>query len=161
MNYVLNLIKESLESSLYKKDVQYFSIGVPFAINLDILERGIVILQPVATTIEPVATGMIDNESKQINIILAKNVQDEFTKNAQKESGTAYLVRVMENKTSLNELEANTIRYVVRNNLPKWGLLQPEVSISYDDNAIENLPMGSVTATLSLTVDDHMNQALA
>jgi hypothetical protein len=154
MTYLLNRIKEILEAGLDKKDVQYYNIGKPFAIADAVLAGVIIYLEPVSTDVVSITTGIGDMSDNTIKIVLAKTVKDQFVKNAQKESGQAYLTRVMDGRDGSGNVLANTIRYLIRTNMRNLGITQGAVNIAYDTQEIENGPEGLVTATLTVSQRD-------
>jgi hypothetical protein len=159
MNYVINKMLEDLEAGLPKKDVQYYIFGRPYQLAEAELEKGVLMIEPVSTTVQSVTTGITDEENKEIKIFLAKIVKDRFYANAQKETGSAYLARIFENKDASNQLQADTVRYIVRENLRQWGLLQPTISIDYTVS-FEQAPEGTVAGAMTISTLDHFSQPL-
>jgi hypothetical protein len=161
MNYLINKILEDLESNLNKKDVQYYIFGRPYHLPASELEKGVIMVEPISTSVQAVTTGITDEETKEVQIILAKVVKDDFYKNSSKETGSAYLTRIFENKDTSNQLQTDTIRYIVRNNLRQWGLLQPQITINYSGQVFEEAPEGTVTGIMTISTIDHFTQILA
>lgn len=156
----MDKLKQLLEAGLSTKDVQYFNIGKPYSIADQVLDKGIIYIEPISTDIESLTTGITDGDDSSVKIVLAKSVKDEFVKNAQKESATAYLARVMDGKNASGQVLTNTIRYIVRTNMRQLGITQSGINITYDSQEIENAPAGTVTATLTVSQQDHQSYVL-
>jgi len=160
MTFLMNKLKEILEAGLDKKDVQYINLGKPYSVSKQVLDRGFLCIQPVATDVESVTTGITDEDVHSVKIILAKNVQDEIVKDSQKESGTMYLARVMDGRDASGNVLTNSIRTLIRRNMRNLGITQDSISIDYDTDELDNVAEGTVTATLMLSQKDHASYTL-
>lgn len=161
MNYLINKMLRSFEDNLDKKDIQYYYFGKPWSLPKGVLDKGVLIVHPIETNVSAVTSGITDQETMSVRIIVAKNVQDEFINNAQRETGVGYLSRVFENKSDTNQLQANTVRYVIRNNFRTWGIMQEvDLNFEYDTNELDNIAEGAVTGGVNLTVIDHFAQPI-
>lgn len=156
MNDLIEDILKNLEDVIDKKDVVYFDYGKQRLLSKTKLKHGAIMISPVSTGIRPVTTGVTDEDSYSIEIILAKNLQDKYYVNAQKETAAKFLVRLMEGRDASKILKTDTIRYVVRTNFKNTGLLQSDISIEYDSGDVDN--NGAATATMTLTQIDHTTQ---
>jgi len=159
MIYIINKVLEDLENNLNSQDVQYYIFGLPeIEIGKDITNKGAVFVKPVSTDLEQIATGLIDQTTHTIEVILVKNMQMRVYRNADQETGEFWLTRVMDGREPDGSLKTNTIRYIVRNNLKKYGIRQPDISIVYNDDRI---PGGeNVTATMTITQEETSSQAI-
>lgn len=160
MNLLMDQIKTDLENAINKKDVVYVYIGNSEAASKQNLEKGIIVLQPLNTTLTPVTTGILVEGVGNFKIIFAKSIQDEINTNAQRESGTEWLMRVMEGRNSDGTLQSNTGAYVVLSNLRKWGKLQNSVQINYDTNDILDTAGGVIQGNITIAQRDIFNQSL-
>lgn len=162
MKALLNEVKTDLEAALDKKDVRYYSIGIPFRFDSkQVLSGGAIFLVPLTTNIESVTTGLNDQETHSFQIILAKSYQDTMYKNAQEELGIPYLLKVVDDRNADRSLKTNSIRYVVRKNMRKWGIKQNELDIEYDTQALgDNIADGYISATITVNQLDINNQPL-
>lgn len=149
MNNIIGKILDDLEDSINKNDVKYFYFGKPYAVDNNILNAGALFVTPVRTDVESVTTGLKDHASNEIEIVLAKNVKPSFYKDAQKDAGHSFLTRVMEGTDESGALLTNTVRYIIRNKMRDYGILQDSMSIEYDDRKFEY--DGCVTATMRIT----------
>lgn len=157
MNYLTNKILTSLKDTLPKEKVGYFFIGKPkTGLSKDSLNSGCVLIVPQTTETEPATTGVQYRLTKNVDIILAKNVTDNNYRNAQLETGIDYLTNVFEGKNEDGSLRIDTILYTVLSNLRLWGMQQSNVSITYDTNEIDGAE-GVVTATMALSQTDFIN----
>lgn len=161
MNYLINKMLLDLEAGLKGKDIQYFYFGVPYSLSEKALDEGVLMIRPVSTDIDSAATGLRDKETKRVRIIVAKSMKADVYKNAQKETGDKFMTRIFENKDESNQLQSNTIRYIVRTNFKRWGILQEEMNIQYNTNEIDGVPMGVAIAGADLTVIDHYVQPIS
>lgn len=160
MDNLIENILTKLEDGLNKKDVQHFLYGVGLeTIPKSMANQGVIVVNPISTDIEPVTTGVTDEESYSLEIILVKNTQTEFYQNSQKEGSIKYLVRIMEGRDAGKGLSTNTVRYIIRTNFRNFGLLQNNISIEYDTDDVNGL--GLVTATMTLTQVDHTSQLIS
>jgi hypothetical protein len=114
-----------------------------------VLLNGVIGVVPRTTEINPATTGVNDEDSINIDIILAKIIKNEFYRNAQKVSGDEYLARVMDGRNEDGSIKTDTIRYITRNNMRRYGTRQGSFSIEYNTEEFENYAL--VSATLSLT----------
>jgi hypothetical protein len=132
---LIRLILKNFEEKIDKKDIGYYFFGRPQIISKDVAQRGVICVKPISTSIQSISTGLIDRDTYTIQVIVAKNVQPEFYKNAQEESGDQFMTRVIEGRKSCGNLNERCVRYVIREHLKKWGILQPNLTIQYDTNA--------------------------
>lgn len=159
MNYIIDKILEDLEEGLNKRDVQYFLFGMPETeISKIVFNKGVIMIKPISSDIVAVTTGITDEETHSIEIILAKNMQTKVYRNASQETGEHFLVKVMDGRDSNNDLLTDTIRYIIRRNLKDYGIRQPAISIAYDDGRVEL--EGIVTATMTITQEEHYSQQI-
>jgi len=159
MNYVINQILKDLENELNSRDVQYFFFGKPETeVSKDVFNKGAVFVSPLNTGIVAVTTGITDEETHSIEIILAKNMQTKVYKNAQQETGVSFLTKVMDGRDENNNVLTDTIRYIVRRHLREYGIRQPAVSIEYDTEQFK--AEGVVTATMTMTQEEHYAQQI-
>lgn len=156
MNEIINAIIEDLGNVIAKKDIQYYFFGKPSNISNDMLLKGVVMIEPVGTSVESVTTGITDEDTNELTIWVVKQLRG-LPNNAQIETGAQFMVRLIENKTNGN-LETNTIRYVIRRNLRQYGLMQAGFSVEYDVDEVDN--DGAVTAKINLSVLAHTNQSI-
>lgn len=155
--FVTDLLKK-LEDGISRKDVRHYRSGKSFSSAKNRLNEGIIMINPLSTTVTPVTTGATDEDGFTVEIILAKNMQSKQYKSASKEAAAEYLMRVMEGRDRGGGLSTNTIRYVVRTNFRNLGLNQEDISIEYDTEDVANL--GAATATMTLTQIDHTSQLI-
>jgi len=161
MTYYLNKILEYLENEMDSRDVQFFILGLPATqISQELLLKGCVFVKPVGTDVEAVATGVVDQQTHEIDIILARSMKTEVYQNASQETGDAYLARVMDGRDADNDLQTNTIRYIVRSHMRDLGIMQPDMTITYNDDRLDNIAEGVVTATMSITIEDQYTQKI-
>jgi hypothetical protein len=160
MNRYLEVIKESLEANIDKADIQYFYIGKPFSLGKAQLDRGVCIVQPIDTDIESVTTGIRDQETHTVRIIIAKQSQEFFVKNAEKHSAAQFLTRVCDGRKQDKTPEEHSVRYVIRNNYRCWSIMQPNIRIEYGTNELENVAQGIIEATITVTLTDIHTQQL-
>lgn len=159
MNYIIDLMLQHLENGLKGRDIQYFFFGIPETeVSKEVFNKGAIFINPVDSSIEAVTTGITDEETHTIEIVLAKNMQTKVYQNAQQETGVKFLNRVMDGRDSANNLSTNTIRYIIRNNIRAYGIRQPTISIKYDDGRFK--AEGVVTATLTITQEEHYSQQI-
>jgi len=149
MNYIISKILDDLEDSLDKNEVKYFYFGKPYSVDNVVLNAGAIFVSPITTEVDSVTTGLKDHATHEIEIIVAKNVKTSFYKNAQKDAGHSFLTRVMEGTDASGSLLTNTIRYIMRNKMRDYGILQGSMLIEYDDRRFEY--EGCVTATMRIT----------
>jgi hypothetical protein len=150
MNTYLETIKNSLQAVISKNDIQHYYIGKPNSFSKVNADRGILVIEPVSTDIQSITTGLNDREDLSIRIIIAKQIQEFSVRNAEKESGSQWLMRVMDGREPDNRPKTNTIRYVVRSNYRQWSTMQPSVNIDYESTNLENFAEGLVEATLTV-----------
>lgn len=161
MNWVINQMLEDLENEMNPRDAQFFIFGMPETqISKELLLKGTVMVKPVSSNIYAVTTGITDELSHEIEIILARSMQTEVYQNASRETGEAYLVRVLDGRDESNNLQTNTIRYIIRSHMQDYGIRQPDVTITYNDDRLENVAEGVVTATMTVTIEDHYAQQI-
>lgn len=158
MNQLITNMLRDLENGISKSDVQYYYFGKPLEPGKDVLNGGAIMVMPVSTETRAVTTGITDEDLFTVQIMLAKNLQAEFYRNAQKESGAEFLTRVMEGRDSNGVLQTNTIKHIVRSNFRQWGLKQEEVGIEYDTNDVSL--EGAATAVMTVTQLDHTSQSV-
>lgn len=159
MNYIIDQMLEDLENEMNGRDVQYFFWGMPETeVSKEIFTKGAIFVKPVDSSIIAVTTGITDEEVHSIEIIVAKSMQTKVYRNAQQETGEHFLAKVMDGRDSGNDLLKDTIRYVVRSHLQDYGIRQPAVSIVYDDDRVGI--QGVVTATMTITQEEHYSQAI-
>jgi len=159
MIFIIDKILEDLESNLEKRDVQYYIFGLPeIEIGKDITNKGAVFVKPVSTDITQIATGLIDQPTHTIEVILTKNMQLKVYRSADQETGDLFLARIMDGREADGSLKTNTIRYIIRNNLQRYGVRQPDISITYNDDRIPGDE--NVTATLTITQEETASQAI-
>lgn len=150
MNVYLDTIKNSLELIIPKTDIQHYFIGKPNSFSKVNADRGICVIEPVSTDIVSVTTGLQDREDLAIRIIIAKQIQEYAVRNAEKESGAQWLMRVMDGREPDRSPKTISVRYIARNNFRQWSNLQPATNIDYESNNLENFAEGLVEATLTL-----------
>lgn len=161
MIYLINRMLTDFEAGISAQDIQYFYFGMPYSLSKQVLDKGILIVQPVSTDIKPITTGLRDEEMKSVKIIIAKSVLNDNYMNAQKETGIQYLIRVIEGKNEDNSLKTDTVRYVIRNKYRTWGVNQQQMTINYDTNELATAAQGVVTATIMLSVRDIVTQSIS
>lgn len=158
MNRLLEQIKTDLEANVSKKDVQYYLIGMPVSISKQTLDAGVVVVEPRSTSVSSVTTGVREQETHIVDIVLLKNVQDRSEFDNQRESGKAYVTRVMDARNANGSLKVGSIREVVRRNMRTWGIMQGDLEIQYSESDNENIPLGTVIATITLPQVDIVTQ---
>jgi len=159
MDLLIRKVLTTLENNLEKKDVRYYIYGKPFALSDSIAEKGAILVQPLSTNIEPISTGLRDEETFNLSIILVKQLKNRFNRNAQIESGAEFLTEVMEGRQNDSALKSTSIRDVVRKSFNEWGIRQESVSITYDSEEYPRA-LGVVTATMAVSVICIINQLL-
>ena len=155
---MIDKILNSLEAEIDSKDVQYFLFGKPYALGNDHLNRGVIMVKPSNTAVQSVTTGINDEYTLAIEIILAFNVKRDFNRNDQKEQGDLFAIMTMEGRDEHGFLLPKTIAYIVRKNLRQWGLLQPNITVDYDTGEVEQ--EGSYTAKMTITGIEHISQQI-
>ena len=161
MTYYITQILEDLENEMSDRDVQFFISGLPETqISEKLLSGGVVFVNPISTDLTAVATGVVDEGSHEIEIILARSMKTQAYQNASQETGAAYLARVMDGRDADNTIQTNTIRYIIRSHMQDYGMRQPDVTITYNDDRLENIAEGVVTATMTVTIEDHYAQQI-
>lgn len=159
MNYIIDLILQDLENKIDKQDIQYYFAGFPETnISKDLYLKGVICVRPVKTNTVAVTTGITDESLNIIEIIVAKSMQTKVYTDAQQETGEYFLARVMDGRRADGSLLSNTVRYVVRNNLKKYGSRQPEIEIVYNDKKVDIQAV--VTATMTVSQEEHENQLI-
>ncbi len=158
MNYIINKIITNLDASISKKDVQYFYFGHSYSYSNDVLNKGIIEVKPESSDIESLTTGIIDQNTNTIKIILAKSIKTEGYKNAKEETLLSWASRVCDGREADGSLKTNSIRYVLRNNMRSYGTVQRSLSIEYDSK--EDGFGGAFTTTLTLVQEEQQNQPL-
>lgn len=161
MTKLLEDMKRDLEAAIPKKDVQYYFIGRPVSISQIALDRGAIVLEPVSTNVRSVATGPLEEEIHNVRVTVMKSVKDEFVKDSQRESGKQYLTRVIDGRQADGSLQTTSIRYVVRNKMRSWGIIQADLDISYDEPVPEGYPIETVMGIVALNQRNIVNQSLA
>lgn len=160
MQYLINKIKTTLEQSLDKKDIQYVVIGGLDQISKAMLDKGVVVLLPISTEVSSITTGIRDMERKVVKFVIGKNIQNQFNKNAQRESGQEYLMRVMEGNNADNTLITTSLRYIIRQNFRVWGVQQDSLSIDYMTDELQDVAEGAITGSMQFTVIDSVIQPI-
>lgn len=160
MTYIIQKIKEILEAGLDKKDVGYFYTGKPYSLPKAVLDRGAIYINGVSQDIESITTGIGDRTTNIIQITLCKSMQNDNYKNAQKETGNAYLTRVMDGRGESGDVLTNTIRYIIRTNMRNLGITQSAVSIEYGESNDIDSSEATVFATMTLSQEDHQKYIL-
>ena len=155
MNWLIEQILEDLENELNEQDVRYFIFGLETELSKNMLTDGVIMVKPISSGISAVTTGITDEEVHEVEIILARNVQTKVYKSTQ-ETGDQYLTKVMDGRDSCNNPLKNTVRYIIRSHMQDYGLRQPEISITYNDERIE----GVTTATMRITQENHYSQPI-
>lgn len=158
MNYVMPLIIEDLKNGISKNDVVYYYDGLPDELGDEGGNRGSIFVSPVSTGIEPVSTGMIDSEQDEIHIVLAKESSTFRYQNPRDEGGMGFMTRVMNGKDVNNQRLTNSIVYIIRNNIRRYGLRNPSFKINWNDNRFEK--EGMVTSTLIIRNDNLVDQPI-
>ena len=159
MKNIIDKMLVDLESNMNKDDVQYFVYGLPnIQVYKEMLRKGAIFIKPVTSSITPITTGITDEGQNEIDIVLAKDMQIKVYRDPKQETGDKFLNRVMDGREADGSPKTNTIRYIIRNNLQKYGVLQPSVAITYDDNRIDS--MATVTATMTVSQFEHYSQAI-
>lgn len=159
MEITIRKIIEDLRKALSNQDVKYYYFGFTENLSKEQLLYGVVMVNPVAQGVVGITTGLVDQETLTIEIVLAKSMQKQVYKNAQTETGDEYLVRVMAGSDTLRTSKTNTIRDVIRKNQRCYGTMQPEINITYDDDRIDI--EGVVTATMTITILNHKTNNLS
>lgn len=164
MNVLLETIKTDLEAALKGKDIQYFIIGNPENITemtaKEVINKGALFVYPEKTSIGSVTTGLQEQESHSLHFVLVKNIQEGFYTNAQKESGFMYLARILDGRNADRSLKTNTVRYVVRNNMRRWGIKQGELDIDYDTKVLGDYADSYISGEMTLIQEDIYNQTI-
>lgn len=160
MNHIINKMLTDLEAGIDKKDLQYFYFGfdkssVP---GEDILIKGAVFVNPIGTDVTAITTGLRDKETNSIEIIVAKQTKMFNYSNAQSETGLAFSCRVIDGRDASGNLLPNTIRYIIRNNLRCYGILQPVIEIKYDVNRITT--RACITSAIKISGVDVISQPI-
>jgi len=111
----LSLVKlRDLMKTTFRGSIKEFFIDDPFLVMFSALPC--LCSAPISTDID-----ILDNTKDQwtftIDIILIMDAKQELNKFKQEIVGTQYLTETMEGKTSAGVLKANTILYVLRDNL--------------------------------------------
>lgn len=148
MNYAIPKIIEDLKAGISKNDVQLYMYGMPQEVGDFNGIGGMIIVNPVTTDVTPIATGMIDKDEDNIEIILVKSYKTSIYQNASQAGDVEFLTRVMRGKDSNNNLMTNSIVYIVRKFFKDYGTNQPTMSINWNDTRFNK--EGIVAATLSL-----------
>lgn len=159
MNYVIPKILEDLRNGIDKNDVAYFYYGLPTELGDEVGNAGGIFVAPVNTGINPISTGMIDSEEDEIHVVLARESSTFRYRSPEDEGGMEYFTRVLNGKDTANQRLANSIVYIIRNNIRRYGLRNPSFSINWNDNRFEK--EGMVTSTLIIRNDSLVGQAIA
>ena len=117
-------------------------------------------LGTVPKDIESITTGIGDKTTNIIQITLCKSMQNDNYKNAQKETGNAYLTRVMDGRGESGDVLTNTIRYIIRTNMRNLGITQSAVSIEYGESNDIDSSEATVFATMTVSQEDHQKYIL-
>ena len=145
---------EDLKNGISKNDVQFYMYGEPLEVGE--ITGGLIIVNPVTTEITPKATGVIDQDSDIIEIILVKNFKTSAYQNASQAGDVEFLTRVMRGKDSNNDLLSNSIVSIIRSNFKSYGINQPSLSIDWSDKRFQK--EGLVAATLTVRQNSLGNQ---
>lgn len=157
MEYLAGKILEALKSRLSKKDVQKFMFGInEDKVGQVELNNGLIVVNPATTDIKAITTGITDEYTHNIEIILGKSSRLESNKKADTEGGKAYLTRVMEGTDENNNLLTNTVMFAIREQYRKFGIQQLNCNINYQDKRFNH--EGSVSAVLTLSNIKHQVQ---
>lgn len=148
MNYAIPKIIEDLRNGISEKDVRTYLYGLPLEAGEMVANGGCIIVNPVTTAITPIATGVIDRDEDDIEIILLKTYKTSVYQNASQAGDVEFLTRIMRGKDQNNNLLTNSIVYIIRSNCKRYGLNQPSLSIDWNDNRFNK--EGIVAATLRL-----------
>lgn len=160
MYHIITKMLKDLEAGLPNQHVRYFIFGMPEEENISDAEltAGVICIRPVSTDVESRTTGITDEDTHTLEIILAKNTKTLFYKNNQTETGDQFLLRLMDNRDINGQLQTDTIRYIIRHNLRQYGVNQPDIRIAYNDNRI---PLQAIaTATMTVRQIDHVQQLI-
>lgn len=158
MNDLINAILTDLRNGISNENVQHFYYGKITQLSDDLLLKGVLMVSPVSTSIRAVTTGLTDEETNELEIVLVKSIRAEFYKNAQQEAAAAYLIRVMDKRNADKSLQTNSVRYIVRNRMRSYGINQVEMVIDY--NTEDSNYMGAATATMKISQVDHQTQPI-
>lgn len=158
---LLNDIKRDLEAGVPHNEVQYYYIGKPVSISQQALDKGVIVIKAIGTKGRTVTTGVREEDTHTVRIEVMKTVRDKFVNNAQVESGDLYLTRVIDDRNEDGSLKPSSIRYIIRNKMRAWGIMQGDLDISYDEPVPDNYPIDTVAGAVTLTQLDIVTQSLA
>ncbi len=156
MNYAIPKIIEDLKNTISKVDIQQYMYGMPQELGDNI--GGLIIVNPVNTTITPMATGIIDQDEDVIEVVLAKSYKTSVYQNAAQAGDVEFLTRIMRGKDINNDFLSNSIVYIIRSNFKRYGINQPSLSINWHDNRFSK--EGLVAATLTIRQKSLGNQTI-
>lgn len=154
MNTLLLAIKNSLLSTLNKRDCQYIFIGNPESVPKQVLSKGVCIIMPNTTSFIPITTGLQYQDTKRLRLIFAKSIQSDLNINAQMENSTEWLMRVMEGRNPDGTLKSTSAISTVLKNLRVWGILQGSVRTNYGTRDIRNIPGGTAIGNITMEQKD-------
>ena len=160
MNYVITKLLKKLEDGIKESDVKHYYFGKPDVDNVfeNIVGKGVIMVEPMTTSITSVTTGLQDEDTYSIAIHLVKKLTGN-PRNAQIEPGAQYLTRVMEGRNEeTGAFLTDTIRFVVRNNFKTLGLMETGVEIDYETDVFDI--KGAFSATMTIGVIEHTTQPI-
>lgn len=159
MTHLLQRIEQILKQSVPRTDIAHYFYGNPsFEDPKSLLLDGIIAIEPIATNIQSVTTGLDDSHTYTIAIHVKKYVQLSVYTNAYKETAAGFMTSLIEGRNDDGSLLETSIAYILRKNIRMLGVLQPSLTVEYETDQTETL--GGATATITLEVVDHHPQTI-
>lgn len=157
MDYLIRKILNSLEAGIPKERIAYYFDGKPTQLTDEILERGVICVSVPSAEVESITTGVTEQETFDVEIVVAKIIKNNYYKEGQQEAGQAVIRRIIEGSNDNGVLLTDTVRHIVRSNLKTWGVMQPSYSVDYDTQEFVNNSTFSATVTVQV-IDTQVQQ---
>jgi hypothetical protein len=158
MDYVIPKIIEDLRNGVSADDVKYYYFGMADEIGDLVGDYGAIFVNPLTTDIEARATGVLDMNTDDIEIVLVKSSKMEVYESPDKPGSVGFLTRVMAGRESVNSSLTSSILYIVRNNMRNYGVREIDFSIDWNDKRF--IKEGIVAATLNIKIESLLNQPI-
>lgn len=130
MKYIIDQIKTQLKSGLGQK-IRYYYTGEPEILPKEVVSRGYVCIKPITDNTELVET-QTDQGLYTIQIVVGRDVRREWNKKPDEFMTTKWLMEIVQNTDSNGDLQTDTIKYILRDNLTSIGKVHV-MSIDYED----------------------------
>lgn len=160
MKHIIDKMLEDLEAGINKRDVRYSRFGKLDPIPEQMSKAGLIMVYPVKTITDTVATGFTQRSEFSLKISLTRNTKDLFYKNASKESGSEYLLRVAENRDENGAPQSGAIEYIIRSNMRRYGIVQLATEIVYDLDGLDSSQKDVVQAVMTVKQLGHNVQII-